>query len=141
VVLILVAFALVIGGLAAGTAFYFYDKATAIDRSTPLVVTRSFLDATLVKKDAAKTALFVCDGWSANAALALAGAPTDPTVVIWWGDSSISESGNQATTVTQVHFAVHVAGGQQEEVDTWTLHLEKQDGWRVCSLSKEKSSL
>jgi hypothetical protein len=138
-VLILVAFALVLGGLAAGTAFYFYDKATATDRSTPEVATQQFLNATLIQKDPNRAGLFVCDTWTGSQALA-AVAPPSGEVTTTWGDPVVSQTGGSATVTIGVQFSYSVGGGADvRDIQSWTLRLEKQDGWRVCGLTKNGS--
>jgi hypothetical protein len=141
-VLIVVAFVLVMGGLAAGTAFYFYDKATAIDRSTPQITTEQFLNATLVQKDLARTSLFICGSWTAEEAMAEAAAPTDPRIEASWGDFVASINGSDAMVTTRVVFRAKVNGGPiQQEVQMWQLSLKNEDGWRVCGLTKQDESL
>jgi hypothetical protein len=141
-VLILVAFVLVLGGLGAGTAFYFYDKATAVDRSTPQVTTVQFLNATLVQKDLARTSLFICSSWTAEEAMAEAAAPTDPRIVTSFGDFVASINGSDATVAARVVFRAKVNGGPiQQEVQMWQLSLKNEDGWRVCGLTKQDESL
>jgi hypothetical protein len=135
--LIVVGFLVVLGVLAGGALLLFYDRTTAIDRSTPQVAADQFLDAALVLRDPDRVALFICDEWSAQAAVAQAGAPTDPRVVMSWGDSTVTVAGRAAIAVIDVRFTVRDDGGLHEDVQTWTLQLEDDDGWRVCSLSKD----
>jgi hypothetical protein len=136
VVLIALGFVVALGAAAAGTLFYFYDKATAIDRSTPQVATEQFLDSTLVLKDENRVALFVCQQWSAEAAMAAAAPPTDSRVAVSWGDSSARTSGDKATVEVRVQFNVDAGPVVAGSTRIWTLELENQDGWRVCSLTK-----
>ena len=137
--LIVIAFALVLGAAAAGTLFYFYDKATAIDRSTPEVATQQFLNATLVEKDPAKAGLYVCDSWSGSLAIAVANPPAGD-VTTTWGDPLVTTSGASATVTVSVQFSISAGGGAAvRDIQSWTLDLEDQDGWRVCSLTKNGS--
>jgi hypothetical protein len=129
------AFVLVLGAVAGGAFYYFYDRATAIDRSTPQVVVDQFLDATLVLKDPDRTSLLICDRWSAAQAMTSVGAPSDPRVSVTWGDPIATVTGASATVSVNVFFRA-TAG---EDIETWTLILENQDGWRVCDLTKESS--
>jgi hypothetical protein len=139
VLLIAIAFAVVLGAAAAGTLFYIYDKATAIDRSTPEVVVGQFLRATLVEKDARRVSLFVCPQWTASAAASDVAAPANPKVSVSWGDYVTRQSGPKADVDLRVYFSVAVGNGYQQDVQSWTLHLENQDGWRVCALTKNGS--
>ena len=66
IVAIVVAFLLLLGGTIGVVA---YDKATAIDRSTPTVVIRQFMEAAALDHDSTRVGLFVCQGWSAADAM------------------------------------------------------------------------
>jgi hypothetical protein len=138
VLLIVGGFLLVIGGIAGGALFYFYDKATAIDRSTPQVSTRQFLDAALVQKDPSRVGLFVCGAWSAEEAIEAMGVPAEG-VVVTWGDSVANVTGDTATVTVRVVYRVSVGGVIQQDPQMWTLDLVQEDGWRVCDLTKEPS--
>jgi hypothetical protein len=138
-VLILVAFVLVLGGLAAGTAFYFYDKATAIDRSTPQISTDQFLNATLIQKDPNRVNLFICKGWSPAAALAATAPPTTAQVSVNWGAFKTTINGTSAVVVLDMQFAASSGGTYHRQSETWTLNLAQEDGWRVCGLSRGAS--
>ncbi len=84
--LIVVAFAVVLGAVGAGTLFYLYDRATAIDRSTPELVAGQFLRAALVERDSSRVSLFVCSQWTAAEATNDVSAPTNPKISVSWGD-------------------------------------------------------
>jgi hypothetical protein len=129
-------FVLALAAVATGTVFYFYDKATAIDRSNPQVVAEQFLDSALLLKDVNRLSLFVCEDWPAEDALAAAAPPTDTRVVPSWGDYATSLAGEMATVEVRVRFTVDAGAVSAVSVRVWTLELEYQDGWRVCSLSK-----
>jgi hypothetical protein len=124
---------LLIGG---GAAFVVYDKATEIDRSTPEVVADQFLDAGLVLRDVRRMSLFVCPSWSAGAAMATVAAPTDPKVIVSWGDVTSSTRGGTSVVSVSVQFSIAVSGGYQQSVQNWRLDLADDDGWRVCGLTK-----
>jgi hypothetical protein len=119
-----------------GVAFVVYDQATAIDRSTPDVVVVQFLQAALVEKDPNRVSLFVCDQWAPQAAIAAAGAPSNPKIVSSWGDLRSSTTGDNATVQAKLTFSLATNGGFQQDVQSWTFELRNQSGWRVCSLSK-----
>jgi hypothetical protein len=138
VLLIAAAFVIALGVAAGGTLFYFYDKSTAIDRSTPEVASRQFLDAALVRKDPTRLRLFICQSWSANEAIATTGIP-GVGVVVTWGDTVATTTGDAATVTVRVVFRVPVAGGVDQDAQMWTLQLVDEDGWRVCGLTKQSS--
>ena len=131
------AFVLALAAVAAGTVLFFYDRATAIDRSNPQVVAEQFLDAALVLKDLGRLSLFVCEDWHAADALAAAAPPPDPRVVPSWGDFLTHTTGDDATVQVRVEFTVDAGPVSAGSVRQWTLQLENHDGWRVCALTKQ----
>ena len=134
--LVVVAFVLALGAVAAGTVFFFYDRATAIDRSNPEVVASQFLRAALIQRDPSRVALFVCERWSAEEALAAVAPPTDASVSSSWGDYVTTVTGSTAELSVKVEFVLG-GGVAASSVRTWHLDLEDQDGWRVCALTKD----
>jgi hypothetical protein len=138
----LLVLALVLAGLVlvgGGAAFVVYDQATAIDRSSPEIVTGQFLRAALVDRDPARVSLFVCREWPAQDAIRKVDPPTDPKIFTMWGDYVSRTSGNSADVDTNVQFSFTVGGSSGRDIQLWSLHLEKQDGWRVCDLTKKGS--
>ena len=132
-------FALAMGTVAAATLFFFYDRATAIDRSNPEVTASQFLRASLIERDPSRVALFVCEQWSAEGAMAAVAPPTDASVSVSWGDYMTTTTGSTATLSVRVEFVLG-SGVAATSVRTWQLQLEEQDGWRVCGLTKEPPS-
>jgi hypothetical protein len=136
--LIVVAFLVALGAVAGGALLFFYDQITGIDRSTPQVVTDQFLEATLSQRDSSRVALFVCSDWSAEQAVQAADAPTDSRVSTFWGDVTVNTVGETAIVSVRVVYRLPTGGGNiQQDTEMWTLQLERQDGWRVCGLSKD----
>ena len=124
-------------GLVAGTAFiYFYDRATAIDRSTPESVVIQFLDASLRQKDPTRVSLFLCDQWPVDTAMAAAAGPDDAGVIPSWGAINVAISGSDATVTARVRFTY---SDSRRQVQTWTFSLRDQKGWRVCGLARAES--
>jgi hypothetical protein len=133
VVAIVAAFIVIVGG---GTAFFVYDRATAIDRSTPEVVVVQFLRATLVERDVRRIGLFVCNEWPAEQALAAAKPPTNPDISVSWGDLASTTRNGSSTVHAVVTFSAAVGGVFQQDPQSWTFTLKDQSGWRVCGLTK-----
>jgi len=137
VLLVVAGFLVTLGAVAAGTLFYFYDQATAIDRSTPEVVVSQFLRAALVEKDPRRLSLFTCQQWSTEGAMAAAAPPADERIAAsWGGDLAAEMSGGSATVDVRVQFADEDGALAVVSKRVWTFELENQDGWRVCSLTK-----
>ena len=123
----------VVGGVA---GLIVYNEATKIDRSTPTVVVRQFLQAALVDKDAAVVGLFVCGKWSSGQAMAAADLNLDPAIVVAWGVTSEQIDGGKARVVARVTFSLTGSGVSQRSVESWAFDAVQEDGWRVCSLSR-----
>jgi hypothetical protein len=129
VVAVIVGSSVVLGG-AIGVVVY--DKATAIDRSTPTVAVRQFLQAAVVDRDVSRIALFVCAQWSPTEALSAVGEKLDASVMVNWGVTSVQESGDQAQAQVRITFT---AGGFSD-VQVWRITVAREDGWRVCALQR-----
>jgi hypothetical protein len=112
-----------------------YDKATAIDRSTPTVAVRNYLQTALVDRDAARLALFVCSRWSTTEAMAALGERPDPSVRVNWGVTSVQEAGDRAEATVEITFS---AAGNRD-VQTWHFAVVREDGWRVCDVKRSDS--
>lgn len=128
VVIALVAF-IMVGGVIGYVA---YDRATAIDRSTPAVVVDQFLRAVYDDADPSRIDLFVCRSWSGNAALSELPKKGSDKVLVSWGDLTVEERGNEATAALDVRFSLPVNGGTARDIQSWRLHLVREAGWRVC---------
>jgi hypothetical protein len=126
---------LLLGG---GIALYVYDKATAPDRSTPIVSADAFLHAALVERSVDQVSLYVCHDWPAEQALAQVSAQPDSSVRVSWGGTSVLQAGAEADVTVRMTFSVAGTGLSQRSVETWRISVvEESDGWRVCSVSRE----
>jgi hypothetical protein len=124
--------------LGAGVALYVYDKATAPDRSTPIVSADAFLHAALVERSVDQVSLYVCDDWPAEQAVAQVSAQPDPSVRVSWGGTSVDQAGAEADVTIRMTFSVVGTGLSQRSVETWRISVvEESDGWRVCSVSRQ----
>ena len=133
IVAIVVAFLVLLGGTIGVVA---YDKATAIDRSTPTVVIRQFMEAAALDHDSARVSLFVCQRWSASAAMTAVVLPSVPNLRVNWGVTSVVENGDTATAEVRVLLSVPAGGGgSYRDVQPWHFALVREDGWRVCGLN------
>jgi hypothetical protein len=133
VVVIAVAFLAVLGGTIGVVA---YDKATAIDRSTPGVVTQQFMQAALIDRDPARVSLFLCSNWSVSDAMAATAPASQPDIRVNWGITEQSRDGNHATADLRVRLSASAGGGlSYREVQPWHITLVNEGSWRVCGLS------
>jgi hypothetical protein len=134
IVAIVVAFLVLLGGSIGVVA---YDRATAIDRSTPAVTVEQLLTAIFVEDDAARAGLFLCAGVDVHDAFAqardLVGADAKPS----WESLIVSQqSGGSA--VLRARITLRYPGDPEPSGEQhWQFSLSRQDGWRVCSFRKE----
>jgi hypothetical protein len=129
-VLIVVICLVFVGG---GVGLIAYDKATAIDRSTPTVSVQQLLTAIFVEEDQSRVALFLCPSFTATDAMAhaheLVGADAKPSV----GTVVVSQQSSAEATVN-VRVTLRYPGDFEPSGDQrWTFQLANADGWRVCS--------
>jgi hypothetical protein len=132
VVVIAVAFLAVLGGTIGVVA---YDKATAIDRSTPDVVVDQFLQAALVDRDAVRVGLFVCGRWPVADAMNATRLDARTELHVNWGITSLTRTGDQAVADVRVRLSVPAGNDALfRDVHSWRLTLVNEGGWRVCSV-------
>jgi hypothetical protein len=134
VALVVLGFLVVVGG---AVGFVLYDRATAIDRSTPDIAVDQFLHASAVERDVSRTSLFVCAEWSARDAVAAATDELDPEVVVSWSAISVSVTSERTA---QASTDVRLTVDGFSDIERWRFALEQQGGWRVCSLRREAST-
>ncbi|WP_084597975.1 hypothetical protein [Micromonospora chokoriensis] len=130
---------LCLGGLA--TAYVWYNRATAPDRSAPDVVVDNYLRAFLVDRNDTKANLFTCESGADLEAIRNLRSETEQreskfgvTVRVSWGPltrtpSSAGESVGTTLTIAGSDEGV-VRSSRRED---WTFSVvEDHDGWRVC---------
>lgn len=137
VALVVLGFLVAVGAVA---GFVLYDRATAIDRSTPAIVADQFLESALIHQDPARVGLFTCRGWPPSEALHQVLPRVGPDVGVSWGDIVAEETGGSARVFVQVRFSLSGGGAIQRQIESWQLQLVREDGWRVCSLRREASA-
>lgn len=133
IVAIAVAFLIVLGGTIGVVA---YDKATAVDRSTPGVTVEQLLTAIFVENDEARAGLFLCPGVNVAEAMAHArttvGAEAKPS---WEGLIVTQQSDKSAVLSARVTLR-YPGEPEPSGEQRWQFNLSRQDGWRVCSFGK-----
>ncbi len=129
VVAIMLASLVVVGG---AVGFVVYDQTTKIDRSTPTVAVRQFLQAGLVDRDVDRVAMFVCMQWSPSEALVAIASGADDSVRVTFGVTSVEESSDSAKATVRI---TSTSSGHSD-VATWRVTVVRQDGWRVCGVDR-----
>jgi hypothetical protein len=123
-----------IGLGAAGAGAYFYNKATAIDRSDPAVTVQQLLTAIFVEKDPTRVGLFVCPSLSPQAAMNTAAAAVDATAAPGWDTVRVEQAGDGQSTVTARMTFKYPGEVAPSSSTVWRFDLVDSDGWRVCTL-------
>jgi hypothetical protein len=132
VVGIALGFVLLLGGT---VAIFLYNKATAIDRSTPVVSASSFLRAVFVDGDPAQVGLYTCSAWPADQAMSDTKALADPeTHVSWDTFSVVDQSDSRAVLRARLRFRYEGEVAPSGE-KTWEIRLADERGWRVCAVA------
>ena len=111
-----------------------YNRATAIDRSTPTVVAEQFLGASLIDRDAGRVTLFVCESWPAADALAATAMPTGASVS--WDEFTLQPEGDDTIVSVNVRFSIDQESVTHFGIEPWHLRLVNRDGWRVCGIER-----
>ena len=121
------------------TAVFLYDRATAIDRSTPAVVVEQLLQAALAENDPARVALFTCTDWDATEAIAQLRSGIDSDVQVQWAPVSTAQTSDSAAQVT-VRVTLAYPGEIAPSGDqVWTVTTRREQGWRACAVAKGSS--
>jgi hypothetical protein len=132
-VVVVVGALFLVGG---ATAVFLYDRATAIDRSTPAVVARQFMQATVGDNDPARTGLFICQQWSADRALADTVQQLDREAKASWTIGT-TERGTEGSAIVQVRVSLQYPGEVAPSAEEgWVLSLREEQGWRVCAVDR-----
>lgn len=136
--MIVAGFVVTLGVVVGGALYFLYERSVGIDRSAPELVTDQFLEAVLVHRDSNRTSLFVCSDWSADEAIAAVNPPKND-VRVDWGITAVNRTDKEAIVDVRLDFSVTLNGRPFSDMQSWTFHLRDQDGWRVCSLTKNGS--
>lgn len=126
--------------------YIWYDRATRIDRSNPVVVVFQYVDSIFTSRDIERAKSFECDG--AN--------PREPLLevlqqieereqqfniifIVKVTDYETDELGATAKVKATIDFFAPVDNGGLSQVrQTWVFEMKDEDGWRVCRASKQE---
>jgi hypothetical protein len=116
-----------------------YDRATAIDRSTPTVVTEQFLGAATIDRDPRRVALFICSEWNSDEAIRKLTDGIEDDITVTWDDFAVEQSADTAIVTVMVKLSFHGQGSSQRNIESWRVELTNSDGWRVCNVTRSQS--
>lgn len=128
------------------TAYVAYDRFTAPDRSTPIVVVDSYLQAFLVERDDVKAKLFRCEDKSDVGEISGLRSEVerrerefDVYVRVTWGALERMKRGqgeSVQTTLVIAGYATADSQSRSSRQERWEFDVLDQDGWRVCGSRK-----
>lgn len=135
VLAIVAAFLAAVGGV---VGFVVYDRATAIDRSTPAVAADQFIAAALIDRDTTRAQLFACD--RLNVGEFVTGLPTFlQPIGISWGITSVVTTQHGAEVLARVRYTAVGKTVAADFTEHWAMTVVKSDGWRVCAVERQPS--
>jgi hypothetical protein len=113
-----------------------YDRATAIDRSTPAAVARQFMQAAVGDNDPVRVGLFICGDWSAEQALAETVGEIDPAAKPSWTVGT-TQPGADGNAIVQIRLRLLYPGDLAPSGEEgWVLSMRDERGWRVCAVDR-----
>jgi hypothetical protein len=123
---------IILGG---AVGVFVYNRATAVDRSTPVVSADAFMNAVAVEEDPQRVGLYTCAAWSATDAFTETTRLIDPQARTTWDTFVVvSQSESAAVIDARVRFRYpgEVAASGEK---TWRFQMANEQGWRVCSVT------
>jgi hypothetical protein len=130
VVIALVAF-IVVGGV---IGFVAYDRATAIDRSTPTVTVQQFLTAVFVQREPDVVRLFVCNALPPDEAMTTMRSLVGPDARASW-DTVVLVDESKDSSHVDVRLRLSYPGDIGPSGETAVrFRLVRQQDWRVCEI-------
>jgi len=123
---------------------YLYDRATKIDRGTPVVAVFQYIDAIFDQRDLHRAQLFECDKANGRAALqTLLGEieererQFDIRMTVSAGDFVTAIEGPNAKVDASLFIDAPESNGETSRSNQpWTFTLKDENGWRVCSAQR-----
>jgi len=126
--LIMLVLAALLVGIGAGAAFFLYDRATEIDRSTPIVAVDQFVAAVFIDKDDDRVGLFTCRRWTTERTVKVR-SRFDPEVKVTVANLTVqSQQGHQAVVTARMR----VLFRDFVDFQDWRFEVVEDNGWRVC---------
>ncbi|MEU4551607.1 hypothetical protein [Micromonospora violae] len=129
---------LCLGGVA--TAYVWYTRASAPDRSAPDVVVDNYLRAFLVDRNDTRADLFTCEDGSQLEALRALRADLlareqrfATTITVSWGSLAVQKQGEVAAVEVTLIVSARIDGMNQSDRQTWRFDTQFADGWHLCS--------
>lgn len=126
--------------------YMLYDRATRIDRSTPVVVVFQYVNAVFDARDFAQAELFECESSESEKPLrALLTSVEeierrfDVQVTVSASNFSADIQGRNAVVEASLLIDVPEADGDPSRSNQrWRFELRDEDGWRVCEAAKQE---
>ena len=132
---------LCLGGLA--TAYVWYNRAAAPDRSAPDVVVANFIQSYLADRNDARASEFVCrsgvdidDLRLLRDDLVARESRFSAAISTSWESFGIQQQGDFASVEVDLILSAFVDGISQSDRQRWRFETRHQDGWRVCKAER-----
>ncbi|MEH0982730.1 hypothetical protein [Micromonospora sp. CPCC 205556] len=123
--------------------YVLYDRATTPDRSTPDVVVASYIQAFLADRNDTRASEFACKSGADADELRLLRDDLlarerrfDTPISISWENLNLQQQGDRATVEVDLILSAFVNGISQSDRQGWRFEAQRQDGWRVCAVSR-----
>jgi hypothetical protein len=129
---------LCLGGIAAG--FFYYDRATKPDLSSPVLVTHRYISAYLIDRDDRAAERYQCANPSGLAEFRALRDDIDNRQKTYGVSISASvdsvqdqgATGNAETLAVDLILTAVIQGKPQRDLEHWSFTARNEDGWRVC---------
>jgi hypothetical protein len=130
-----------VGGV---VGYVLYDRATRVDRSTPVVAVFQYVDAIFAVRDAEQAMLFECDEATGRAALQpllddLEDRERRFGIQIKVSVTNFASTAEGATARVLADLLIDVPeadGKPSRSSQRWRFDLRDEDGWRVCDAQR-----
>lgn len=125
--------------------YIWYDRATRVDRGTPVVVVFQYVDTIFTSRDIHRAESFECDGVNPSEPLLEVLRQVEDrerqfniVFIVKVTEYKTEELGKTAKVEAMINFIAPVEnGGNSQLRQPWLFELEDDDGWRVCRATKQ----
>ncbi|RQW98884.1 hypothetical protein [Micromonospora inaquosa] len=132
---------LCLGGVA--TAYVWYSRAAAPDRSTPDVVVANYIQSFLADRNDARASEFVCQSGADIDGVRLLREDLvarerrfSTKISTSWENFTVQRQGDSANVEVDLILSAFVDGISQSDRQRWRFETRHEDGWRVCKAER-----
>jgi hypothetical protein len=126
--------------------YFWYDRATRVDRSTPVVVVFQYVDSIFTSRDVERAKLYECNGANPRGPLLDVLRQIEERersfniiFIVKVTEYENEELGRTSRVRATIDFFAPVDSGEISQIrQPWSFDLEDDNGWRVCRASKQE---